>query len=156
MKEVSVIIFCTWKFALTFPYAIYGVRMSFWETIFFTNIGGLIGLVVSVFLSRGIILVWEKYVHLNFRRKGPREKNRFTRRNRFLVKLKTQYGFPGIVILTPILLSIPVGSFLMTKYYGVKFRNVFWLLAGQVGWSFIYTIFYMYLYFLFTQEPISF
>lgn len=146
MKEFTVLVFFTFKFALTFPVAVYGLQMSFWETMAYSNLGGLIGLLVSVYLSKLIIYLWDKYVvSLIFRRTKENKSPVFTRRKRFIVKVKTRYGLPGIVILTYVFLSIPVGAFLMTKYYGARIRNVFWLLIGQVSWSLIYTIFYLYI-----------
>ena len=146
MKELTVLVFFTFKFALTFPVAIYGLKMSFWETILYSNLGGLIGLLVSVYLSKLIIFLWDKYVAgVLFKRRKEKKSPVFTRRNRFIVKVKTRYGLPGIVILTYVLFSIPVGAFLITKYYGPKPKNISWLLLGQVSWSFIYTIFYLYI-----------
>jgi hypothetical protein len=55
-----------------------------------------------------------------------------------------KYGLWGIVILNPVLLSIPVGSFLMVKYYGLKMKNLLWLVAGQVAWSLVYVLFLYY------------
>ena len=143
MKEITVILCCTWKFAITFPVAVFTMKFSFWKTIILTNIGGFIGLIVSVYLSKLILYIWQKFV-VRTLRKRKRKKPVFTRRNRFLVIIKSKYGMPGIVILSPLLLSIPIGAFLTTKYYGARADKIFWLLAGQIVWSFVYTAFYMY------------
>ena len=143
MKEATIILFFSVKFAMTFPVAVYGANMSFREVILFSNIGGLIGLFISLYLSHMIIWVWDTYVvsRLSLRKNKKRV---FSHRNRFIVLIKSRYGFPGIVILSPLLLSIPLGAFLMTRYYGIKFRYISWMIAGQAGWSILYTIFYMY------------
>ncbi len=144
MKEITVILCCTWKFALTFPVAVFGMKFSFWKTIVFTNIGGLLGLLFFIYLSKTLIFFWSKYIASLFGQRYSK-KRKFTRRNRFVVMIKRKYGLPGIVILSPIILSIPVGAFLTTKYYGTRIDKIIWLLAGQIGWSFIYTYFYMYI-----------
>ncbi len=144
MKEITVIICCTWKFALTFPVAVFGMKFSFWKTILFTNIGGLLGLIFFIYLSKTLIFFWYRYITPQFRQRKT-DKRIFTRRNRFVVMIIKKYGLPGIVILSPIILSIPVGAFLTTKYYGTRIDKIMWLLAGQIGWSFIYTYFYMYI-----------
>lgn len=144
MKEITVILCCTWKFALTFPVAIFGMKFSFWKTILYTNIGGFLGLLFFIYLSKAVILLWNKYIVPLYKREKA-EKRIFTRRNRFVVLIKKKYGLPGIVVLSPILLSIPVGAFLTTKYYGTRVDKIIWLLAGQIGWSFVYTCFYMYI-----------
>lgn len=138
MKELVVILSSTWKFAATFPVAIYLFHMSFFETILYTNIGGLVGIIVFTMVSKGIIKLFTFLLPVRFRdRKKP--KKVFTKRNRWLVLLKTKYGLPGIVILTPVILSIPVGVFLNTKYYGHKKISYLYLFLGQVVWSIIYT-----------------
>jgi intein/homing endonuclease len=143
MKELTIIFFSSWKFAATFPIAIYAMGMSFTETILYTNIGGVLGTFISIYFSDFLIKMWNKYwpEKLKFRRKT---RKKFTKRNRRLVKIKLKYGLFGIVILSPVILSIPLGSFLTVKYYGIKKKNIIWLLTGQFVWSFVYTLFYIY------------
>jgi hypothetical protein len=145
MKELTVIFFCTWKFALTFPLAIFGMKFPFIKTLIFTNIGGVLGLLFFTYFSDIIITLWLKYIkpNVSFLNK---EKPVFTKRRRKFVKIKTKYGLRGIIFLNPIILSIPVSSFLVVKYYGKKARNIFFLFFGQVAWSLLYTFFYFYLY----------
>jgi hypothetical protein len=141
MKELTIIFFCSWKFAATFPIAIYVMRMSFLDTLIYTNIGGILGTLISVYFSGFLLKLWIDYwpKKFNFQRK---EQKIFTKRNRWFVKIKLKYGLFGIVILSPVLLSIPLGSFLTVKYYGIKKTNIIWLIAGQVFWSLVYTLFY--------------
>jgi ABC-type antimicrobial peptide transport system permease subunit len=141
MKEITVIFFCTWKFAATFPVAVYVMKMSFLETIICTNIGGAIGVLIFIFFSHFLINLYTKYWPEQLKR-HRKPKRVFNKRNRWLVKIKIHYGLPGIVILTPILLSIPVGSFLVAKYYGRRKFNYLWLILGQIAWSFVFTGFY--------------
>lgn len=138
---VLIIFFSTCKFAATFPVAIYLVNMSFFETILYTNIGGILGVLSFAMISKGIIhLVKIPFFNRTDRNKRP--KKVFTRRNRRFVQLKKKYGLAGIVILTPLLLSIPIGTFLVTKYYGHHKRSYLYLILGQIAWSLIYTYFY--------------
>ena len=141
MKEITIIFFCTWKFAATFPLAVLAMKMSFIETLIYTNAGGILGVLIFAFFSDILIRTCNQYwpEKLKFSRKS---KKVFKKSNRRLVTIKMKYGLPGIVILTPVLLSIPVGTFLVTKYYGTKKFYLFWLIAGNVCWSFIYTFFY--------------
>jgi hypothetical protein len=140
MKEITIIFFCTWKFAATFPVAIVLMKMSVAETLIYTNIGGALGTFIFVFLSDAILKIWNKYRPEYFKHGG--KKKIFTKRIRRLVTIKVKYGFAGIVFLSPVILSIPLGSFLTVKYYGPGIANVMWLIAGQVFWSFVYTFFY--------------
>jgi hypothetical protein len=138
MKELTIIFFCSWKFAATFPVAVYVMKMSFAETLIYTNIGGILGTLISVYLSEFLLKIWREYWPWKLKH-GRKQKRIFTKRNRWFVKIKTKYGLFGIVVLSPVLLSIPLGSFLTVKYYGMKKTNVLWLIAGQVLWSFVYT-----------------
>ena len=116
--------------------------MSFAETLLYSNIGGIIGALVSVYLSGFLLKMWDNYWHdkLKFRRKAWKI---FTKSTRRLVKIKSAYGLFGIVMLSPVILSIPLGSFLMVKYYGIRKSNFLLLIAGQVFWSVVYTFFYL-------------
>jgi hypothetical protein len=150
MKEATVIFFGTWKFAATFPLAIFGLNMTPAETIIYINLGGIIGVILFAKFWEAIIVIWNKLFPGKINTDAsPKSKKIFTRRNRRIVNLKSKYGLPGIVILNPILLSIPIASFLVAKYYGNKTKNLMWLVAGQVGWSLIYTVFYFQVYSLF-------
>jgi len=141
MKAITVIFFCSWKFAATFPVAIYVLKMSFSETLLYTNIGGVLGTLLSVYLSGFFIKMWHQYwpEKLKFQRKARKI---FTKANRKLVKIKIKYGLYGIVLLSPVLLSIPLGSFLTVKYYGIRRSNILLLIASQVLWSLVFTFFY--------------
>jgi hypothetical protein len=141
MKGLIIILSSTWKFAATFPVAVYLFNMSFFETIFYTNLGGLIGIVAFTFFSKGLIHLWEGFVP--GKRQGKKQRKVFTKRNRRLVIMRTRYGLPGIVFLTPVLLSIPIGTFLITKYYGSSKKIFFYFLVSNVAWSLVYTLIYM-------------
>ena len=143
MEKLTIILFCTWKFALTFPLAVYGMNMSFFDVLLYTNIGGLTGLLFFTYLWHFIIQWWNNKI-------SPRVKLRkekpcvFNKKNRRFIKVKNSYGFAGIVILNPVVLSIPISTFLVIKFYGRKKRYLAWLLLGQIVWSLIYAFFYIY------------
>lgn len=141
MKALLIILSSTWKFAATFPVAVYVFQMSFYETILYTNIGGFIGILISTLVSKGLIKLFNAYGSDLFKSKKKIRK-KFTKQNRRLVILKNKYGLAGIVILTPILLSIPIGVFLNTKYYGHRKISYLYLLLSQITWSLAYTLFY--------------
>jgi hypothetical protein len=141
MQYVTVIFFASWKFAAIFPVAIIAMKMSFWETILYTNIGGILGVLVFSFFTKTILYFWSEIWPKKWK---PAKKGHqlFNKRNRRIVNIKSKYGLPGIVILSPVLLSIPIGSFLITKYYSLKPLNLIYLIAGQIAWSFVYCLFY--------------
>lgn len=143
MAKLTLILSFTWKFALTFPLAIFGMKLGIAETITLGNIGGALGVIFFAFLSDGILKIWENMFSKSFRPK--KKKKKFNKRNRKLVRIKSRYGLLGIVILNPVVLSIPVSTFLVRKYYSSKFINLAWLVVGQIAWSLIYVYFYFYI-----------
>lgn len=143
MKTLTVVFFASWKFALTFPLAIYCMHMSMAETLFYINLGGALGVLFFAFLSKQILHFWRKKIEpILF--PGRRKKPIMTTYNRKLVKYKNKYGLAGIVVLNPLVLSIPVSTFLIMRFYRHKLRNLSWLIAGQVVWSVVYSVFYFY------------
>lgn len=136
------------KFAMTFPLAVLQFRFSFAETILWTNLGGLIGIYFFAFLSDKLITWWQ----LTFTKKKKAHKPNkqpkaiFTKRNRRIIRIKQNYGLIGIALMTPLLLSIPLGTFLMVRYYSRSSYKFSALIASNIIWSVIYTLFYIFSY----------
>lgn len=59
----------------------------------------------------------------------------FSKKNRYIVRLKSTYGFWGIIIATPVILTIPIGAFLANKYYGRRKHIVPYMIISIVGWA---------------------
>ena len=144
---ILTILFSSFKFAATFPLVIIQYEFSFLETILWTNVGGILGVYFFAFLS-GKLLSWWKRI---FRRSNKniladeqQVKKIFTRRNRRIVRIKQKYGLVGIALITPFLLSIPVGVFLVVRYYRTSKTKFLYLIAANLFWSIIYTGFYMF------------
>ena len=141
------ILFSSFKFAATFPLVIIQFEFSFLETILWTNVGGIVGVYFFAFLSEKLLAWWKR----TFRRSNKhlladeqQVKKVFTRRNRRIVRVKQKYGLVGIALITPFLLSIPVGVFLVVRYYRTYKTKFLYLIAANVFWSVIYTGFYMF------------
>ena len=140
------IIFSATKFAMTFPLVIWQFEFSFLETILWTNVGGIIGIFFFAFLSEKLIAWWRRNFRKSSRSADEIQENKkvFTKRNRRIVRIKSQYGLIGIAITTPFLLSIPVGVFLVIRYYRNSKRKFPYLIVSNVIWSVFYTAFYMF------------
>jgi len=125
------------KFAMTFPLAVLQFNFNFAETVLWTNVGGILGIYFFTYLSDKIIEWWKR----TFRKK---RKKIFTKKNRRIVSVKQSYGLIGIALITPLLLSIPVGAFLMVRYYPRSKYKIAALIASNIIWSVIYTLFYIF------------
>lgn len=144
---IITILFSSFKFAATFPLVIIQYEFSFLETILWTNVGGILGVYFFAFLSEKLLSWWKR----TFRRSNKKiladeqqVKKIFTRRNRRIVRIKQRYGLMGIALITPFLLSIPVGVFLVVRYYHTSKTKFLYLIAANLIWSVIYTGFYMF------------
>jgi len=92
------------KFAFAPPAAFVG-GLPLWGAILLTIAGMMttVGIVVIGGIPlRNRIVAWQR----------KRNKRRFTRRNRMIVKIWSRFGIWGIAFLTPILFSPPIGSIL--------------------------------------------
>ena len=141
------ILFSSFKFAATFPLVILQFDFSFLESILWTNVGGIAGIYFFAFLSGKLIAWWNRTFrrpHGSSTEKEEKTKKIFTKRNRRIVRIKQQYGLIGIAVSTPFLLSIPVGVFLVVRYYRSSKSKFLYLIASNVVWSLIYTAFYMF------------
>jgi len=141
------ILFSSFKFAATFPLVILQFDFSFPETILWTNVGGIAGIYFFAFLSEKLISWWKRTFKSQRRDSAEKEDHKkriFTKRNRRIVRIKKQYGLIGIAFITPFLLSIPVGVFLVVRYYRTSRSKFLYLIAANVLWSVIYTAFYLF------------
>ena len=141
------VLFSSFKFAATFPLVIIQFEFSFLETIFWTNVGGMAGIYFFAFLSEKLIAWWKRTFRRSNRKILEDEqqvKRVFTRRNRRIVRTKRKYGLIGIALITPFLLSIPVGVFLVVRYYRTTRNKFLYLIAANLIWSVIYAGFYMF------------
>ena len=147
VQIVITVILSSVKFAIIFPVVVMEFQFGFFETIFWTNVGGLAGIYFFAYLSHRLIAWWNR----NFRKQrrtrldeSRKTKKVFTKRNRRIVHIKQRYGLLGIAAFTPLLLSIPVGTFLVVRYYHSVRTRFMYLVLSNVVWSVIYTSFYFF------------
>jgi hypothetical protein len=148
LQILLTIFFSSFKFAATFPLVIGQFKFSFVESILWTNVGGAAGIFFFAYLSERVLRWWKKLFGGPNRKRSKKDqqtKIRFTKRNRRIVRIKKRYGLIGIAISTPFLLSIPVGVFLVVRYYHSSRIKFLYLIASNLVWSVIYTLFYMFL-----------
>ncbi|MGB5990183.1 MAG: hypothetical protein WBG43_10630 [Marinifilaceae bacterium] len=115
LKFITVVLFSAIKFFVALPYS-YAIGMSFWQAIITTCMGGLGGFFFFYYISGFLINFLIKRGLLK-KKKRKRGKKIFSRKNKIIVKTRHTYGLIGIILLTPIILSLPVGAFLLRKYY---------------------------------------
>lgn len=91
-------------------------------------IGGIIGIVLFTYLG--------SYMQEFLVRKFPKRfGRRFTSSNRFLVRIKQRFGLGGIAVLTPIVLSIPVGVLFALALTHDKKKILISMLMSMFFWA---------------------
>ena len=146
LKQLSIILLSSVKFLIAAPVS-YIFGFSYFHTLINTVAGGILGVFFFFFLSRILIRFYllhfplyiramEQMTGIHIERKKSVSINK---RKRMIIKLRKRFGYPGIIILTPVLLSIPVGTFLATKYYSGRSDLLAMLSLSVVIWSIILT-----------------
>ena len=95
--------------------------------------GGFAGVIVYLYCWDG--LMWIK--HRLFPRKTD-AKVKFSKFKRWLVRFIHQYGLFGIAFLTPVLLSVPVGTLLSASIEHNKWKIKRYMLISFINWSVLF------------------
>jgi hypothetical protein len=147
LKILIVFLVSSIKFLFA-PALSFSMGLNFIQTWLSTTAGGIVGVIFFFFLSKWVLMLYSRYFFYYFhllRTKIYRFLNltlpkiiparRFTRRNRMIIKIVNKFGMFGIVILTPVLLSIPLGTFIATRYYSANRFLLVYLSASVLFWS---------------------
>lgn len=153
LKYINVIVIASLKFFWATPYSyLFGLKEL--ETFILIEIGGLLGFLFYYYffslLLKELKLIWPliyyitprifkvRFEHwMDMRRYRRLTANKFTRSNKMIVRIRRNYGMFGIVVLTPVILSIPVGAFLGTKYFHHKNNFIPSMLLSIFLWGIV-------------------
>ncbi len=149
LKQITILLLSAVKLMVAIPLSTL-LGYSYLQTFLNTATGGILGVLFFFFLSKNLLKAYEALRPFLVRQvlylrqysgqrlivsSKVRQHRRFTRRNRLIVKIRRKYGMPGIIILTPIILSIPLGTFLAIKYYSSRKNLLAWLSLSVILWS---------------------
>jgi hypothetical protein len=150
IKFLHVILLASVKYFVTLPYAMI-IGLDYKQALIAVLIGGIGGFLFFYYLSkpviRGIDLIWPyicrfappvyrvRYKALCEKRLLQDPSKIFTRKNRIIAKIRTTYGFWGIIFATPFILTIPLGAFLANKYYSRRKHIVLFMILSIIGWA---------------------
>ena len=143
LEIMSVFFLSTVKFVLGgVPLALV-YEFSVFKAVTVTSLGGFTGTVFFVFTSDKIIAFLKKRKALKLIKNPdlPRKKV-FTRTNKIIIIVKQRFGLAGISLLTPLLLSIPIGCFLAVRYFKNKQRILIFMFVSLLLWS--VSMYYLY------------
>lgn len=144
-KFISVFVLSATKFLFA-PTLALKLGFNFWETILILITGGITGVTFFYFLGT-VIGNWIEKINFKIRqkkiKKGIKTKNKriITPYKRKIVRIKRRFGLIGIAIVTPCIISIPVGSVLASRFFNNHFKTLSAIYISVVLWAFILTIF---------------
>lgn len=165
-KIIQVILLSSVKFLAGPPFAYFDNRynFTFFETVLYCVIGGMLGVVTFTFFSSGLTMLWhwirhqfKKVIHRKDYFSEPLadveghpevkydylEKNQkpkvFTKRNRKIVKIWARYGLAGIALVTPVILSIPIGTLIANSLVSDRRKIILYMFCSILFWSVLMT-----------------
>ena len=144
LKIGFVALLCSLFFSkLGMPAAVILFKFDFLKVFIVSCSGGIGGTIVYTSLSAALIRWWENFKHS----RNLFKKNKvFTKANRRIIRIKNRFGLTGIAILTPVLLSIPLGAFLAERFYKKKLKVISAISLWVVIWSVVFYFIYYYFY----------
>ncbi|MES2397956.1 MAG: hypothetical protein V4549_18230 [Bacteroidota bacterium] len=136
LEILSVFLMSTVKFVFGGVPLALGLGFSFFQAVTVTSLGGFVGVTVFVYTSDKLIAYLKKRKILK-QLENPNQirKKSFTRKNKIIIIVKQRFGLLGISLLTPLLLSIPIGCFLAVRYFNDKQRILFYMFGSILFWS---------------------
>ncbi len=100
------------------------------EVILYTAIGGVSGVFFFMYFASTA-----KKAYLWYLKKRGIQPRKFTKTNRFIVRVKQRFGLYGLAFITPPLISVPVGAIIAATIYKNKTRAFAFLVGGVLFWS---------------------
>lgn len=136
LEILSVFLMSTVKFVFGGVPLALGLGFSFFQAVTVTSLGGFVGVTIFVNTSDKLIAYLKKRKILK-QLENPNQirKKSFTRTNKIIIIVKQRFGLLGISLLTPLLLSIPIGCFLAVRYFNDKQRILFYMFGSILFWS---------------------
>lgn len=158
VKIILIILLSSVKFVAGPPFAYFDERydFTFYETVLYCLLGGMLGVWVFTFFSLEIQLTLH-WIRSKFRRQKdlpaetridpitgliqnvPHKRKIFSKRSRQFVKLWRRYGFLGVAFFTPVLISIPVGTIILNLFEDNKLKIFTYMFFSILFWSVLLT-----------------
>lgn len=150
LKILQTVFLASFKYLFTLPYALL-IGLDYKIAVASLLFGGIGGFLFFYYLYKPVVslLLRVKPVFCQYLPKnlepycipGKQISRNITisRKTRFLARLKSNYGMWGLIISTPLFLSVPLGAFLVRRYYSRRRNVVFYMIVSFVGWTILYS-----------------
>lgn len=128
---------------ISVPSAVALFNFNFFKVIGVTCAGGITGVIIFTNISAALMKWWHNAKMRYFR--NHRHPKIFTKGNRRIIRIKKRFGIWGIALITPIGLSIPVGTFIAERFYKDKKKVILVFSAAILFWHL--TIYFLLVFF---------
>lgn len=152
------------------------------ETNFYAIMGGMIGVTIFMHISEWIIKMWDKIrtyyfksrkkrvevfsepvadtddkieIHYQYIERSVPQKRIFSKRSRRMVRIWKKYGLVGLAALTPVIFSIPIGTFFMSRLEKNRNKILLYMFISITCWSLVLTTFFQLTHVRTLQEIIK-
>jgi hypothetical protein len=129
LKIISVFLLSSIKFGIGGVPAAVIANFSFFKSMLITISGGVTGVIAFAYLSSWLT------ERLKKKKKPSKPKKKFTITNKIIVYVKKYFGLIGLSIITPLILSIPLGVFLAVRYYHDKWKVIRYMMVSVTVWA---------------------
>jgi len=130
LQGIVVLLLSGVKFIAGIAWAAFVGKFGFWPCVLLSVSGGMLGVYLFATLDLKILNFFNKLFKIK-----KRTYVKFSKRARFMVKLKSGYGLAGIAFLTPILLQVPIGTFLAMRLIKNKWKVSLYMLFSFFFYS---------------------
>lgn len=115
--------------------------LNFYEAFFVTALGGIMGYFFFYYLFDGVIRLYNHIYH-HYRNPNKPQKAKkivpYKKRKKY-VKWVRHYGYWGLIVFTPCFISIPLGAFLLRRYFPHRRGKDLIVTFAIIIWATIYT-----------------
>ena len=132
---ISVFIASTLKLGLVGTPLAAAFKFSFLKTLLVCGSGGVAGSFAFGYLSEEILIFWAWLMKKLF--PNRKKAKTFTKTNRVIVRTKKYFGIIGIAFISPLFLSIPLGSFVAVRFFKDRHKTVLYMCISSVLWTVI-------------------
>ena len=137
IEVILLLLFSAVKFLFS-PGVVVARGFNWFETVLITTLGGWLGVFVFFYFGKILTELW-----LRFRRKRAtrirKKRKTFSWRNKFIIKVKSKFGILGLAFITPVVLSIPIGSMLAARFFSDNKMTLPVLMTLVLFWSLVLT-----------------
>ena len=136
LKILEVGVIASIKFAIA-PFEAERYGFNFKEAFLITTTGGITGILVFFLVGEVIAYGWRKMIRFFEKplHKENKPRKKFTWGRKFIIRTKLRFGLMGLVITTPVVISIPIGTIVIHRFYRKKIRNILLLVISLICWS---------------------